>query len=168
MTCDQIKEQLLEDLSCRRSSEVARHLSECTACATLVEELVELDQLVSMLKDQCSAPAGFRVDIVSRTSECRSWRGSYLRPVVFGALLLVAGVVSWITLEGPKHEQQVLDAPASVYSDTVQASETDPAFVEVVVTDSSSEGGIILRLPTVIEIRQTEVAEDFYLRNVSH
>ncbi len=48
-----------------------------------------------------------------------------------------------------------------------KARPAEPTYVDVIVTGEEDEK-FILRLPSVIEVRRTELQEDFYISNVSH
>ena len=46
-------------------------------------------------------------------------------------------------------------------------SQSAPGYVDIIVDQDGSDG-MILRVPSVIEIHRTQIQEDFYINNVSH
>jgi len=128
---------------------------------------VDLDDLSKSLSGRYRVPSGFQEAVLGRASRAR--RRLMIRWAVAAVLFLAAAVsgVFW-TMQG---EPPVPPPPATPVSASFPAEGlefvSDAPYVEVVV-ESDGKEGMILRLPSVIEIHRNQLQEDFYINNVSH
>lgn len=173
MSCESVLRQLTEDLSSRFDGSVAAHLDECSDCRSCCEDLVELKYLVQSCSGKHRVPTDFESETLNRLAEEKPSRFPSFRLVaVCAALLMVmVGIVySWED-ETRTDEDRGLYIAAEDLQFESEPLEIRPSaeaeFVEVVVEETPGKT-LILRLPSVIEIRRSEVREELVMADVSH
>lgn len=169
MNCVHVQTSLAEDLLNRTDAEVAAHLASCPECRKLCDELLELEDLSRSLSGQFRVPTEFRDEVLERLDDRRDRRR---RRFGFAAAILVIGlVVAAFVRPWESHsagDPSASNSPAVMHFDgSAEAPAAEPGYVDVVVTRDGSDE-LILRVPSVIEIRQPQIQEDFFINNVSH
>ncbi|HLV00644.1 MAG TPA: hypothetical protein VKZ59_05220 [Acidobacteriota bacterium] len=165
MNCEQIHELLAESLSWEWDEEVMRHLKECHECSKFCDDLKTLAEMTADLQNEEPVPPEFQNQVFYRLSQSRGAK-KFVTPIILILGVIAAGSFYWYG--GDKTEPDW--APASSASAEVQLNdelEGETTFLEVEV-DSSPEGGYILRLPSVIRIKHSNLHEESYITNVSH
>lgn len=173
MSCEEVLRRLTEDLSSRLEESVAAHIEECSDCRSCCKDLVELKYLVQTCSGKHRVPAEFESETLARLAQIKPSRfPSFTLVAVFATLLMVmAGIVySWED-ESRSDEDRGLHIAAQDLRFESEPLEIQPSaeaeFVEVVVEETPGKT-LILRLPSVIEIRRTEVSEELQIADVSH
>lgn len=169
MNCGQVQHNLAEDLASRADPELARHLNSCAACRRMCDDLLELEELSQSLSGSFRVPDSFQAEVLARAALERP-RNRRLR------LALAAGFcfAAFLGLVRPWEGLNAVDLPdAGPYPERWSASIEDGGsegqvpLVEVLI-EGFDKQPVILRLPSTIEIRRTDLQEDFYIRHVSH
>ena len=168
MNCVEVQTSLAENLASRDEPDVAGHLEECSDCFKVCEELLELDELSRSLSGRFKVPDNFREQVlfhVEKANGLRNWR------IVLGGavIVLLAGVITFFKpweVNGADGNPPA-GSPVFHTARTTSLPSLDSGYVEVVVPGDDGEE-MIVRLPAVIEVRRTQLQEDFYLSNVSH
>ncbi|UCF36839.1 MAG: hypothetical protein JSU96_18840 [Acidobacteriota bacterium] len=174
MNCREVQKRLAEDSSWRFEESFSDHLVNCPECRTHCEDLLELEDLARSLGDRCRVPSDFKSEILEKVADVKS-PFAFLSPFRVLAACLVLLVVSVGFFSTWEESEQVdepvkLDPFESVVFDGdfgLESSDEQPTYIEITVDDPVN-GELILRLPSEIVIRQTELHEDFYLHQVSH
>ena len=168
MNCVEIQTSLAENLASRSEPLTAEHLAGCVDCSKACEELLELEALSLSLSGRFKVPSNFRDAVLCRFEEerpLRRWRTL----LGVSCLVLLAAVVvffkPWAVSGSDGNPAAVNSFSYSTPSSSVPSA--DAGFVEIVVPGEGDDE-IILRLPSVIEVRRTQLQEDFYITNVSH
>jgi hypothetical protein len=167
MNCEQVQLSLVEDLANRTEEQVARHLESCAVCRRVCDELLELEDLSRSLSGRFRVPATFQAEVLARAAVERP-RKRRLRFALAAAVFVVIS----LGLVRPWDRLSAVDAPRREEPHRWAVSwgegvpERDTPMVEVVI--EGQEEPLILRLPSTIEIRRTDLREDFYIQNVSH
>ncbi len=167
MNCEQVQLSLVEDVANRADERVARHLESCAVCRQVCDELLELEDLSRSLSGRFRVPATFQAEVLARAAG----EGHRIRRLRFALAAAVFVVVS-LGLVRPWDRLGAVDTPQLEEYQRWAASwdqgvpNQDAPMVEVVI--EGPEEPLILRLPSTIEIRRTDLREDFYIRNVSH
>lgn len=177
MTCQEVTKLLTEDIQAMNQLKVRAHLAQCLECEEFRGELLSLESLAGLLRDQVRAPSDFSSKVDSSLRESSSgWKP------VFAVVAVV--LVSLIALWGVKNGYGVFESEQSVVSSrevkqeytlpgrtgAVELPRLDPRsddYVEVIL-DGPSEPEYILRLPSRIEIRRSQLHRDSSLKHVSH
>ena len=92
MTCQEVTKLLTEEIRAMNGVEVRGHLDQCLECQKFCGELLPLERLAGLLRDQVRAPSDFwsKVDSSLRKS-FSGWN-----PVLaVGAVELVSIIVLW-------------------------------------------------------------------------
>jgi len=173
MSCESVLNKLTEDLSSRFDPSVAAHLDECSECRSCSEDLVELNYLVQSCSGKHRVPSEFESETIGRLAKEKPSRFPSFRLVAVCATLLVVTVgmvYSWEDEARIEEDRGLYIAAQDLHFES-EALEIQPSaeaeFVEVVVEETPGNT-LILRLPSVIEIRRTEVSEDSHIDHVSH
>ena len=177
MTCREV-ERLLIDEKRMNDPQVLDHVRECPDCEQLRAEFLSMEELNRLLRDRVQAPSSF----ASRVSEARrrmnGWR-AFCKPVLaLAVLVLVSLIVIWaagprLNFSSPETtwvSSAVLPNTESlpvVKMGTEWGSPSPEVYVDVVVGNPSGPG-YVLRLPSRIEIRRTELHTESHLRNVGY
>lgn len=177
MKCPEVEQKLVEDVCAAEEIEVAIHLRGCGACRSLREQLRALEELSSELRDQARAPESFVCEVLAQVrTHSRGIAGRWeVRAAGFAVLIVLSALAAGFWLS------QGWETAASV-----QAGETgtegiewmaapeperfiggENGYVDVILGESPEER-FILRLPPVIEVRQTRLHDRAYFQNVSH
>ncbi len=173
MSCESVLKKLTEDLLSRFDESVAAHLDECSDCRSCCEDLVELKYLVQSSSGKHRVPSEFESETLNRLAREKPSRFPSFRLVAVCATLLMVtvGIVySWEDETGIEEDRGLFIAAQDLQfeSDRFEIRPSAEAeFVEVVVEETPGNT-LILRLPSVIEIRRTEVSEDYHIADVSH
>ncbi len=168
--CLHVQTSLAEDLLSRTDEEIGGHLAVCPACRRLCDELLELEDLSRSLSGRFRVPMEFRDQVLSRLEQRKSRRRR--RIGIAAAALLVAVVASAFVLPwktpGASPAANVRQATdPQMVAPAAGQSQSAPGYVDIIVDQDGSDG-MILRVPSVIEIHRTQIQEDFYINNVSH
>lgn len=145
---------------------MAAHLKECEECRSVYADLLEIEELSRSLSGRVQVPPNFREEVLAKVARERPSRPFRLVAALAGVVLLAAtasffqGVES---VDSTRHEGE----SALEGGRPDKARPAEPTYVDVIVTGEEDEK-FILRLPSVIEVRRTELQEDFYISNVSH
>jgi len=168
MNCVEIQTSLAENLEARFNPVVAGHLGSCVDCSRVCQELLELEELSRSLSGRFKVPSNFRDEVLCRVDENKPLLRWRLMLGVSFVALLAAVVVFFKPWEVSGSDRSPSPVPSSVHATTSPAvSAGDAGFVEILVPGEGDEE-MIVRLPAVIEVRRTQLQEDFYLSNVSH
>lgn len=166
MSCEQIHALLTECLSWERDEEVMRHLNQCRECSKFCRDLKALAEMTADLQEEFPVPPEFQTEVFSRLAQ----RRNSLRLVVSTVLalaVLTAGGFYWHTAVEPVEQNWGSTFSAGMEDPFGDEMEGETQFLEVVV-DESTEGGYILRLPSVIRIKHSDLHEESFVSNVSH
>ena len=188
MTCRKVERLLTENFRSADNDELARHLAECDGCRRLQQDLKALAELSGEIKKETEAPAFFTSRVCARISE----PGPARRSLTFAVLTVSAVVVfslgllrfTFLTDKPANATNQSVVRTGSAGEDwsveqdwradsSLPASgimtgpENDARFVEILV-GKPSESDYIVRLPSTIEVRNSQAENEYYLRNVSH
>lgn len=171
MNCDQVHRMLAEDSTCRTEAGVAAHLRACPECRRMCDDLIQLEDLSRSLSGDFRVPASFRDEVLARvavasarTRRRRRWGFAVAATLLMGTAL---GLLKpWQRLDAVTPLAAPDEASWTAVMDSVDGEGTGP-LIEVVL-DGESGHPVILRLPPTIEIRRTDLQEDFYIRHVSH
>jgi len=173
MSCESVLNKLTEDLSSRFDATVAAHLDECSECRSCCEDLVELNYLVQSCSGKHRVSSEFESETLGRLAKEKPSRFPSFRLVAVCATLLVVtvGIVySWEDETRIEEDRGLYIAAQDLHFEfepfEIQPS-AEAEFVDVVVEETPGNT-LILRLPSVIEIRRTEVSEDLHIDHVSH
>jgi hypothetical protein len=183
MSCEKIRQVLIEDPSAEQSSEVRSHLEACQECRKLHEDLLNLEQLSGLLKDQVSAPSDFASRVVSRADRRTGWRFGFLSGTAAVSLLLVAAtLVGWNAPDQaqPEVAREVLESvgsgPERIVFKEFSAEEIigvkdsgvrSDDYVEIIV-ENATGSEYLLRVPSTIKIRRSDLHHDLYFTDVSY
>ena len=177
MTCREV-ERLLIDEKRMNDPEVLDHLRECPDCEQLRAEFLSMEELNRLLRDRVQAPS----DFASRVSEARrrmsGWRVCCRPAFALAVLALVSLIVVWaaglkLDFSSPEKawvSSAVLPGAESLPEVRMEAEWISPlpkAYVDVAVGNSFGPGYVV-RLPSRIEIRRTELHAESHLKNVSY
>lgn len=166
MNCRSVRTSLAEDLLSRVDEEIAAHLEECEECRAVCRDLMEIEELSRSLGGRVGVPEGFREAVLSKAARKAPARVFRLGAALAGMVLLAASV--GLFQGGDSPEPGILEVePEPRHVELEGTGSIEPAYVDVLVTGDGNET-FILRLPSVIEVRRTELQEDFYIANVSH
>ncbi len=168
MNCVEIQTSLAENLEARFDPLIAVHLDGCVHCSRTCQELLELEELSRSLSGRFKVPSNFRDEVLCRYEEDKPLRRWRMVLGVSCVALLAALVVFFKPWEVSGSDRSPSAVPSAVHSTTSGVlPAADSGFVEIVVPGEGDDE-MIVRLPTVIEVRRTQLQEDFYLSNVSH
>ena len=171
MICSVVQKKIIEDLDHRLEEEIGAHLGNCSECRQLYDDLVALEELAQSLGDQYKAPTGFGARVVAQANKIKSGRFFRFRPVLvplaivmllFGFFWMNDGAITSGSLETQGIAVSDIAAGIQDYENGEGLS-----YVEVVI-DDDDDGEMILRLPSIIEVRRTEWHEDFYYHNTGY
>jgi hypothetical protein len=173
MNCKEVQNNLLEDLTSRFNESVADHLDGCSECKSLCQDLMELEDLSSFLQHQVSAPPDFRLNVLSTAKKVLPrWMFSIGPALAFVILITVsAGVLAfWDSPSVVPGGALVVDnSGESLMIDyEISEIEIDENLEYVDIVQETPDGQVILRVPSVIEVRRTELHEESEFRNVSY
>jgi predicted anti-sigma-YlaC factor YlaD len=160
MNCRRFQSSLAEDLLNQGEERVAAHLKECEECRAVYSDLLEIEELSRSLSGRVQVPPNFREEVLAKVARKRRSRPFRLVAAVAGVVLLAATVSFFQGVESVDSTRHKGGRPD-------KARPAEPTYVDVIVTGEENEE-FILRLPSVIEVRRTELQEDFYISNVSH
>lgn len=172
--CGEIQERLTEDLGHRFEEPIASHLDSCPQCRSLCNDLIKLEELSKSLSSSQEIPFDYRAELHSRISADRGLTlGKVLRLGFAASVLLLISTAAVALWDGSSAEPAtgfsvqalppVVEEPPVVELPALTGS----PYVDVILEDTPN-GEMRLRLPSVIEVRQNEVQEEFYLQYVSH
>jgi len=188
MNCRKVERLLTEDFRSADNPELACHLDECEGCRALYRDLKALAELSGKLKKETEAPAFFVSRVCARLPERVSLRRSLKLAVVAVSVIVILslGFLKFFFLvekpAGTANQSIVVTGSAgedwSVEEDwrtewpvaesgLLSAPEAKSEFVEILV-GKPSESDYIVRLPSTIEVRNSQAENEYYLRNVSH
>lgn len=165
MNCEQIHELLAESLSWEWDEEVMRHLNDCHECSKFCDDLKTLAEMTVDLQNEVPVPPEFQNQVFYRLSQSRGSM-KIIAPIVLILGTIAASGFYWYG--GDQTEPNWV----SIFSGGAETRlndelEGETTFLEVEV-DGSPEGGYILRLPSVIRIKHSDLHEESYISNVSH
>jgi hypothetical protein len=167
MNCELAQQKLIDDLAHRYNEEVSAHLNSCADCQHLCDDLMSLEKLARSLGDQYKAPEGFGSEVLAHTSKRAFGSFFQFRPVLVPlAIVMLSFGFFWMNDGSSASDEPVVTGEAAVV-DMADWEDADSAFIEVVIEDPA-EGEMMLHLPSVIEIRRTELHEDFHYQNTSY
>lgn len=166
MNCQEVQDNLIEDLDCRLDEEISIHLKCCSECRFLDEDLLALGELARSLGNQCQVPSDFGSKVLEQAAKSNAAGPWGLKPICAALFLAMLAVgFLWIKDGAGGFAEEV--GGGSVVSFREQEDNVEPSYVEVVVEDPLV-GNVILRLPSVIEIHRTDLHEDSNRKNVSY
>ena len=168
MNCETAQQRIMEDLTDRFDEEIRAHLKSCAQCQHLCDDLVALELLAKSLQSQHRVPADFVTTVLERASKEMPARFLGLRPMLLAVVVVMLSIGFFWMNDGDigRDELLVTDEAAMREMDEREGLE-DPTFIEVLIEDPA-EGEMILQLPSVIEIRQTELHEDSHYQNTGY
>jgi hypothetical protein len=171
MICSVVQKKIIEDLDHRFEEEIGIHLGNCSECRHLCEDLVALEELAQSLGDQYKAPTGFGARVVAQANKIKAGRFFRFRPVLV-PLAIVMLSFGFFWMNDVAINSGSLETQGTAVTDIavdIQDYENGEglSYVEVVIEDED-EGEMILRLPSIIEVRRTEWHEDFYYQNIGY
>jgi hypothetical protein len=168
MNCEVAQKKITDDLTHRFDGQVAAHLRSCSECQHLCEDLIALEELARSLRDQYEAPADFGERVLARVPKNKPFRFFGWRPIlVTAAMVMLSFGFFWMSDSSAGRDGVFVAEEASVVDPADWKSAEESAYIEVVIEDPV-EGEMLLHLPSVIEIRRTELHEDFYYQNTSY
>jgi hypothetical protein len=183
MSCLKIRQILTEDPSAGLSSEVLTHLEVCDACRKFQQDLLNLEELSGLLRDNVSAPSDFASRVVRQTEKRPIWRFGLLSGAAATCLLLIAASVGWhdarkqiqpevapviiqtagTTPEGIIFKNFAADDPIGVQENGLIAED----YIDLIV-ESDAGSAYRVRVPSTIKIRRSDLHHDLYLTDVSY
>lgn len=168
MNCKVAQQRIVDDLTDRFDGEVKAHLEGCSECQRLCDDLVALERLARSLRDQNKVPAGFGTRILATAPQGRFYRFFGLRPILVSLVIVMLSFGFFWMNDGPAGRDELIVAEETAMG-AVADWETveDPGYIEVVIEDPT-EGEILFHLPSVIEIRRTDLHEDFRYENTGY
>ena len=171
MNCRLVQAKIIEDLDHRFEEEIRVHLDSCGDCRHLYEDLAALEELAQSLGDQYKVPTGFGARVLAQADKMKS-RGFFrFRPVLVPlAIVMLSFGFFWMNDDAISGES--LETQETAVTDiTVDIQDYEngegSSYIEVIIEDAE-EGEVILRVPSVIEVRRTELHEDFYYHNTGY
>jgi hypothetical protein len=182
MKCREVERLLTEDPELGASAEARKHLHSCQKCQEMQRELRTLNQMSAGLKNSTEAPPFFasRVCAEARKSPLSSrWRVAAVLSLTALLCVGVFNVSDFLVSEDSEEGKAVLLAgteqkpplsPPQVLPSLLEAG-PGAALADdsvVLIVDEDSSPGYVVELPAVIEVRQTQAQNEFYMRNVSH
>jgi len=171
MNCNEVQRKLTDELDSRFEHDVVDHLTTCSSCRGLVDDLLEMQDLIQIITTSSKIPRHLYADVLDGVAQNhrRPW---FLNRAVFASVALLLFVVGFfwaggfVFSENPPTQQTELLIEQEIHSpDLNDLNESD--YIDLVV-EESPEGELIIRLPSVIEVRKTELHEDVYINHVSH
>lgn len=171
MNCIEVQEILSQDRFQAEAPEIARHLQGCANCREFLEDLREIEELCEVLRERVRAPRGFAAHVVERCSHRAGVPTWSLLPIL--GVVLVVALGWWTAADGGSSgagepartaREEILLPPPKVAD---RSKQPGPSYVDVVVPGEDGQP-LIVRVPSVIEIRNTRIAEDYYINHVSH
>ncbi|GAB4244083.1 MAG: hypothetical protein Kow00109_19980 [Acidobacteriota bacterium] len=171
MKCAEVQEILSHDRFQAERPEIARHLEGCGECREFLEDLCEIEELCLVLRERVRAPRGFAAHVFERCHRRPGLPAWSLVPILGVALAVTLGW--WAAADGnlgvTGDRGEILGRENLVPPPRVADSQPNPGprYVDVVVPGEDGRP-LIVRVPSVIEIRNTRVAEDYYINHVSH
>lgn len=162
MNCKLARQRITDDLSHRFDEEIKAHLKSCPECRHLCNDLVALEKLAHSLRDQYQVPEGFDAKVLHHapTYGFFGWRPIFVALVI---VMLSFGFF-WMNDAAADRDDLLLKEEFAVGKLPDELKAEDPAYIEVVIQDPE-EGEMMLHLPSVIEIRRTELHEDFHYQD---
>lgn len=165
MNCRDVQKLLTEDLLSRNLDEVRRHLQGCAPCQDFCNDLLKLQEWTRELSKAVQTPAGFQDSVMDDLHQHLRFRRRALRPLIAAIVLLtLTGGFFWASHQS----RPTYGANPYFQIRSVDAHESPNQTYLDVVFDMPDGDGYILRLPSVIEVRRTELHEEVYLQDASH
>ena len=136
----------------------------CSECQQLCDDLLALEELAKSLGDQYKVPEGFGAKVLAHQPKSRFFG---FRPILVPlAIVMLSFGFFWLNDGASDRDDSVAVEQVTVV-DMADLEDADSAFIEVVIEDPQ-EGELMLHLPSVIEIRRTELHEDFHYQNTGY
>jgi len=171
MNCKDVQKRLTDDLDTRFEDEMVSHLTTCASCRELVDDLLEMQDLIQIITTSSKIPRHLYADILDEVvQETKKTRVFFRTAAVACAVLFLVAGFFWARSSGFVNEPADRPVAASVKREAPCPELRNPVDQEYVdlIVERSPEGELIIRLPSVIEIRETDLHEDVYIRYVSH
>ena len=180
MTCKKVERLLTEDIRAVEKAEVQTHIRCCCSCEKLYRELLSIKELSPLLRESKKAPVDFTSQVYRRLSKPSLWQ-IYGRPALSVSLaILVAVGFLWIrevqqqtTEKAMVASERILEAeepfsePVVDDLQVVDGDHVEGPYVDVILS-SPSEPEYVLRLPSRIKVRTTNLHHDIYLNYASY
>ncbi len=178
MNCKEVKKLLSDDLAIGARTSVRVHLKQCSHCRSLYETLAEIGDLSLNLRAGQGAPRDFSSSILQQTAALPPAPRFRWQPVamVLSFLVVLGGAaVIWTPeIQRPLTSQQrglaraPAREPAVLVEEPVIRDLSQPAsgYVDVVIRHPSQPDQI-LRLPSTIQIRRSDLPREAYATKVS-
>lgn len=177
MTCGEVRKLLEENIQARNELEVNGHLHQCPECYAVCGELLSLESLSELLRDQVRAPSDFlsKVEVSIRRSFI-GWKPVF----AVGVVVLVSIMALWslsIT-DGIFEPHQFISSSQEIKQENMLSGKQIGAewptlesksdgYVDIILEDHSRPK-LIVRLPLRIEIQTGQLNQDSFLEHVSH
>lgn len=173
MKCKAVERLLSEDLGAASRPDVKHHLRLCAGCREVCRDLLSLQKLSRLLDGKVEAPASFSSRIQAATSVSRAgWMAWKPALLVMMLAVLLGAMVFWTEEQGAETRSSAVEAHLlreGKDRSGLPAVEQQPAvpYVEIILNQAARPPRL-LRLPSTIEIRETQLHQDVYLHEVSH
>jgi len=167
MNCEAAQRRLTEDLTDRFDAEIIAHLKSCADCQRLCDDLVALEGLAKSLQCQHRVPKDFVSGVLARTSNRMPVSFFGLRPILLSVVVVMLSIGFYWMDEVASGREEFPATEEAYTGDMDWEGKKDPAYIEVLIKDPD-EGEMILYLPSVIEIRRTELHEDLRYQNTAY
>ncbi|MEE8348159.1 MAG: hypothetical protein V3R94_01210 [Acidobacteriota bacterium] len=177
MICNEVERLLTEDISQGNDAQVQKHIEQCLSCKKLHQELESMGELTVLLREMDKAPADFSSRVYARLRQPSLWFLQW-HPVPALALVILALLSSLWILEVQPAPEAVLGSEeasqgeqfARVDDEEIELTDGDGVegpYVDVIM-ESPSESEYIIRLPSQIKVRTSDLTSDIYLNNASY
>jgi len=168
MSCEVARQRIMDDLADRFDEEIKAHLKSCSECHQLCDDLIALEELAKSLGNQYKVPTGFGTRVLAHAPKGTSGRCFGLRPILVPVFIVMLSFGFFWMNEGAAGRDELLVTEEAAVADMADwEGAEDSAYIEVVIEDPE-EGEMILHLPSIIEIRRTELHEDFQYLNTGY
>ncbi len=182
MNCKEVERLLTEDISQGNDSRVQDHIDCCSLCRRLHRELTSMSELGRLLRTIDQVPADFSSRVFQKLAPSSLWQLQWKPVLTLGLVML--GLVSFLWIqetqsareamlvaeETPREEPfaRVQDGDLElIEGEQAESDRVEGPYVDVILK-SPSESEYILRLPSRIKVRTSDLNHDIYLNNASY
>ena len=182
MNCKEVERLLTEDISQGNDARVQDHIGRCSLCRRLQRELTSISELSPLLRTIDKAPADFSSRVFQRLAPFSLWQFQWKPALTWGLVMLglisflwiqetqSAGEAMLVAEETPREEPfaRVQDGDLKfIEEERVESERVEGPYVDVILKNPS-EPEYILRLPSRIKVRTSDLNHEIYLNNASY
>jgi hypothetical protein len=181
MTCKEVERLLAEDISQGHDALALDHIERCSVCQRLHRELTSMSELSRLLGGGDRAPADFSSRVHERLAKLSLWQLQWKPALALSLGLLGLVGFLWIQEVQPGTDAQFVTETTPQEESFARVQDGDPQLIDAdrvegpvegpyvdVILKSPSEPEYILRLPSRIKVRTSDLNSDIYLNNASY